>query len=164
MLLQSGGGGGSFKTIIELARSGVSGIIVTDIPAKLPGLGACVACVAGKSMDLPHKEGCTLASEYLEHVHIDIAGPMPVTSAGGQAYLFVVVNDYSRAVYTRPLRQKSEAADVFQVFKVVVETESGKKMHEVLTDNACELSMGKMHWNCKESGITLQHVSSTHLC
>jgi len=133
--------------------SGVSGIVVTDLPAKVPGLGACAVCATGKSMHLPHKEGRGQASEYLERVHVDIAGPMPVASAGGRAYLFVVVDDYSGVVYTRPLWQKSEAAEAFKVFEAVAEAESRKRMREVFTDNPRELSMGEMRRVCEESGV-----------
>ena len=55
-----------FKTVVALARSSVSGIVISDIPAKIPGLDACAACVAAKLVHLPHKEGRKQASKYLE--------------------------------------------------------------------------------------------------
>ena len=33
----------SFKTVVELARSGASGMVITDVPAKVPGPGARAA-------------------------------------------------------------------------------------------------------------------------
>ena len=48
-------------------------------------------------------------SKYLERVYVDIAGLIPVTSVGGCDYLHIVVNDFARMVYTRPLHLKSEA-------------------------------------------------------
>ena len=56
----------SFKTVVVLARSGASGIVISDIPARIPGLDACAACVAAKSVHLPHKEGRKQVSKYLE--------------------------------------------------------------------------------------------------
>jgi len=47
----------SFKTIVELAQEGASGLEITDIPVRIPGLDACSACVAAKMVHLPHKEG-----------------------------------------------------------------------------------------------------------
>ena len=52
---------------------------------------------------------------------------MPVASAGGREYVGVV-GDYTCAVYTRPLRLKSEA---FQAVEVVAEGESGKRIWEI---------------------------------
>ena len=70
-----------------LARSGVSGVVITVVPASVPGLDACAACVARKAVHLPH-EGRGRASEYLERVRVDIAGPIPVASIGGRDYLY----------------------------------------------------------------------------
>ena len=36
----------SFKTVVELAQEGVSGLEITNVPARIPGLDACPACVA----------------------------------------------------------------------------------------------------------------------
>ena len=77
----------SFKAVVGLARSGVSGVVITDVPASVPGLDACAACVARKAVHLPH-EGRSRASEYLERVRVDIAGPIPVASIGGRDYLY----------------------------------------------------------------------------
>ena len=55
---------------------------------------------------VPHKEGCSHAGEYLGRVHIDIPGPMQVKLAGGKEYEYIVVDDHTRAVYTRRLRKR----------------------------------------------------------
>ena len=49
-----------------------------------------------------------IAGKQLSRVHIDIADPMPVASAGGREYMYIVMDDSTRAVYARPLRFKSE--------------------------------------------------------
>ena len=144
-----------FKTAVELSTSGVYRMTITDLPVKLPGLDLCVACVAGKSTHLPHKEGRERATEYLERVHINIAGPGPVASAGGWIYVYVVVGDHTRAVYTRLLQSKSEAVEAFRAFEGVAENGSGKKVHEVLMDNAWELSIGEVRRLCEANGIKL---------
>ena len=65
---------------MELAQGGTSGVEITDVPARILGLDACSACVVAKMVHLPHKEGCGHVTDYLEQVHIDIAGPMLVLS------------------------------------------------------------------------------------
>ena len=40
------------------------------------------------------------------HMHIDIASPMPVKSAGGKEYKYIMDN-YSHTVYMQPLQHKS---------------------------------------------------------
>ena len=54
----------------------------------------CAMCVAEESVYLPHKGGCGRVGEYLERVHIDIAGSVPVAFAGGSVYVYVVVVNY----------------------------------------------------------------------
>ena len=75
-------------------------MVITDIPAKIPGLGACVACAWQGNWCT---EGCRQATEYLERDYIDIAGPMPVVSAGGQEYIYFIIDNYTHTVYMRPL-------------------------------------------------------------
>ena len=53
-------------------------------------------------------------------------------SAGGKEYEYIPVDDYTRAVYTQPLRLKSGAPETFKVFKAVAENESQKRMHEIM--------------------------------
>jgi hypothetical protein len=105
----------SFKTVVDLVKSGVSGMNISNIPDQVPGLDTCAACVAGKSIHLPHKTGHARASKYLECVHIDIAGPMPVASVGGRMYMYVVVDDHTRAVWMRLLHVKSEAVAAMNI-------------------------------------------------
>ena len=65
---------------------------------------------------LPHKEGRGWATEYLEWVYLDIGGRMSVAPAGRREYVYVVTDDYTRAVYTGPLRLESEVVEVFKAF------------------------------------------------
>jgi len=69
---------------MELAQGGASRVEITDLPARIPGLDACSACVVVKMVHLPHKEGRSCATEYLERVHVNRAGPMHVPSARGR--------------------------------------------------------------------------------
>ena len=116
----------SFKTVVVLTESGATGTVITDLPEKTPGLDACVACIAAKAIHFPHK-GHSCAGEYMGRVHIDLARPMQVKWGGGKEYEYIAVDDYTRVVYTQPLRLKSEAPKAFKVFKAVVENESQKR-------------------------------------
>jgi hypothetical protein len=97
-------GSPTLKTVVALAGSGANDMVITDLPPKIPSLDACAACVAAKSVHLPHKEGRNRVSEYLGRVHIGVAGTMEVQSAEGKLYECVAVDGYTRAMYTKPLR------------------------------------------------------------
>ena len=83
---------------------------------------------------------------------------MQVKSAGGKEYEYIAVEDYSRAVYTCPLKHKSDAPEAFKIFKAAAERESSKQMREVMKDNARELCMGEMKEICEKECIKL-HTS-----
>ncbi len=76
---------------------------------------------------------------------------MPVVLAGEREYVYVVVDDYTGAVNTWPLRIKS-AVEVFKAFRVTPENESEKRIREIMMDNVRELSIGKMHDICERDG------------
>ena len=78
---------------------------IKNIPARIPGLDVCSACVTVKMVHLLHKEGHSHATEVLERVHVDIAGPMHVLSAGGRLYLYVTVDNYTHAVHLAAVPQ-----------------------------------------------------------
>jgi len=84
--------------------------------------------------------------------------PQPTKSAAGKEYEYIVVDEYSRTVYTRPLRLKPNAPEAFKVFKAAAENESWRRMREIKMANARELSMGGMRQTCEQEGIKL-HTS-----
>ena len=76
--------------------------------------------------------------------------------------MYVIVDNYTQAVYTKPLRLKSEAVEVFKAFQAEVERASGNKLCEVMMDNARKLSMGEMCELCKCKGIRLNTTVPYH--
>ena len=94
-------------------------MLMTDLPKKIPGLGACAACVAAKSVHFPHKEGRNRAGAYLDRVHIDIAGPNTHGPRNRlvERNMSISVSMNSRAVYTRPLRLRPNAPEAFKISK-----------------------------------------------
>ena len=112
--------------MVALTESGATGTVITDLPEKIPGLDACAACIAAKAVHFLHKERYSCAGEYLGRVHIDIARPIQVKSAGGKEYEYIVVGDYTRAVYMWPPRLMSEAPEAFKAFRITQRTNPRK--------------------------------------
>ena len=65
-------------------------------------------------------------------------------------------------MWTCALHHKSNAFNVFKMFKAVAERESGKRLCKVLTNNAQELVMGDMCTHCKLEGIMLHTTVPYH--
>jgi len=60
--------------------------------------------------------------------------PQPTKSAAGKEYEYIVVDEYSRTVYTRPFRLKPNAPEAFKVFKATAENEYRRRLHEIMMD------------------------------
>ena len=76
--------------------------------------------------------------------------------------MYVIVDDYTQVVYTKPLHLKLEAVKVFKAFQAEVERASGNKLCKVMTDNMHKLSMGEMCELCKCKGIRLNMMVPYH--
>ena len=101
----------------------------------------------------PHKEGRERADEHLGCVHVDIAGPVPVKSAGGKSYVYVVVDNYTRTVYTRQaIAEQVRSSGCVRIFKAAAESESQRTIRKVMTDkptnHACKISVQRMGFSC----------------
>ncbi|GKE65737.1 retrovirus-related pol polyprotein from transposon TNT 1-94 [Tanacetum coccineum] len=66
----------------------------------------------GKSKNSSHQpKADNTNQEKLYLLHMDLYGPMRVTSINGKRYILVIVDDYSRFTWVRFLRTKDEAPD-----------------------------------------------------
>nr|GEW91153.1 integrase, catalytic region, zinc finger, CCHC-type, peptidase aspartic, catalytic [Tanacetum cinerariifolium] len=84
----------NFGAINHLARHG----LVRGLPKlKFKKDHMCFACAMGKRKKRPHKpKSEDTDQEKLYLLHLDLCGPMRVTSVNGKKYIFVIVDDYSR--------------------------------------------------------------------
>jgi hypothetical protein len=84
---------------------------------------------------------CTSASHNrspLELVHTDLHGPLTVTTHSGYKYWITFIDDATRfrAVYL--LKAKSEAFEVFKVYKSWAENQLGVKLRALQDDKGSE--------------------------
>ncbi|GKE74140.1 retrovirus-related pol polyprotein from transposon TNT 1-94, partial [Tanacetum coccineum] len=65
----------------------------------------CSAYAMVKSKKKPHKpKSEDTNQEKLYLLHMDLCGPMRVTSVNGKKYILVIVDDYSRSTWVKCLR------------------------------------------------------------
>ena len=83
----------------------------------------CEACQLGKV----HKQHClateTKTKKVLELIHTDLWGPSLTVLRNGYRYYISFIDDYSRYTWIYPLKLKSEAFEVFKLFKIQVENQ-----------------------------------------
>lgn len=123
------------------------------IPSK------CAVCSKGKQTRLPFKPSNTSTSRVLELIHSDVCGPMPVDSFGGSWYYVLFLDDYSRKVFVKPIKHKSDVFAEFCEFKSLVENQTGNKIRTLRTDGGGEYCNNKFGQFLKQYGI--EHQKTT---
>nr|GFA77554.1 Gag-Pol polyprotein [Tanacetum cinerariifolium] len=72
----------------------------------------CPSCEQGKSKRASHPPKPVPNSRQRLHLlHMDLCGPMRISSINGKRYILVIVDDYSRYTWVHFLRSKDEAPE-----------------------------------------------------
>ena len=118
-------------------------LISEDLVIGLPSIKynddkVCDACARGKKVTTSFKlKNCVSTSRPLELLHVDLCGPMRITSRGGKRYVFVIVDDYSRFTWTLFLTSKHESFEKFLVLLKKVKKRVGSSLVS-LRPNYCK--------------------------
>nr|GEU43605.1 hypothetical protein [Tanacetum cinerariifolium] len=96
----------------------------------------CSACVMGKGKKKPHKpKSKDTKQEKLYLLHMDLCGPMRVTSINGNKYILVIFDNYSRFTWVKCVRSKDEAPDFIIKFLKMIQVRLKVPVRRIRTDN-----------------------------
>ncbi|GJW68054.1 retrovirus-related pol polyprotein from transposon TNT 1-94 [Tanacetum coccineum] len=96
----------------------------------------CSACAIDKSKKKPHKlKSEDTNQEKLYLLHMDLYGPMSVTSVNGKKYNLFIVDDYSRFTWFKFLRSKDEAPNFIIKFLKMIQVRLKVPVRRIRTDN-----------------------------
>ncbi|KAG4037393.1 Retrovirus-related Pol polyprotein from transposon TNT 1-94 [Phytophthora cactorum] len=93
------------------------------------------------------------AKQVLEVVHSDVCGPMQTPTFGGKCYFVTFIDDKSHFCVVYLLRNKSEVAAKFAEFVAFAETQTGKRVKTLRSDNGGEYTSSTMAKFCSDRGI-----------
>ena len=82
------------RTIIDMARNKVVKGMPIDLSSSPPSCDSCILRKQTRSLVSKVQEGVR-ATKPLEHIYVDLCGPMPVTSRSGHLYSMNVIDDHS---------------------------------------------------------------------
>ena len=115
----------------------------------------CDACEIGKQIRATHKAKSMIStSRPLELLHMDLVGPVPVQSLGGNSYTLVIVDDYSRYTWTEFLKAKSDAFESFSALCKKIQNQQKNTIVYIRTDHGNEFENSSFKTFCDENGIT----------
>ena len=144
----------NLKNLNKVVKMG----LVRGIPAKeFHCDDHCVACLKGKQ----HKVSFKLIDESkttdcLQLLHMDLFGPVRVMSMAKKKYCLVIVDDYSRFVWTFFLHSKDEAAEEIMNFVTFVEKQYSLPVKCVRSDNGTEFRNSTLNDFYTSKGIKRQ--------
>jgi hypothetical protein len=149
-------GSGALRHLHEVA----SGIKKIQIPA--PARRICKSCKIGKMRKKINKNLAKHKSEALALVSIDVAGPF-VESIRGHKYFLEIIDNFTRKIWTIPLKSKDEAMRRLREWRIREERRTGKGVKACRSDNAPELKEVMDEWEATD-GVAAQYttIASSH--
>lgn len=131
--------------------------LVLGIPMINIERETCQSCLLRKQTRQVFPQSTSFrATELLELVHGDLCGPISPSTAAKNRYIFVLIDDCSRYMWTILLKEKGEAYEKFKVFKTMVESETKQSIKMFRTDRGGEFTSSEFNRFCEEAGIQRQ--------
>jgi hypothetical protein len=114
----------------------------------------CGECHIGKQTRMSHpKLQHQVTSKVLELLHMELMRPMQVESLGGNRYVFVVVDDFSRFTWVNFIREKSDTFNVFKDLCIQLQRENDNVIVRIRNDHGREFENAKFTEFCSSEGI-----------
>ncbi|XP_074313649.1 uncharacterized protein LOC141648837 [Silene latifolia] len=147
------------KRFGHVGFSSLNKLYKLDLVEGLPSMkfeidGVCDVCARCKHVRSSFKSKRVVSTtKPLELIHMDLCGPMRIRSRGGSLYVCVLVDDYSRFVWTLFLHAKSETFEEFLVLIKKLQNKLGHKLISIRTDHGREFENDSFISFCREHGI-----------
>ncbi|GJT85081.1 retrovirus-related pol polyprotein from transposon TNT 1-94 [Tanacetum coccineum] len=137
-------------------------VYYNDIVIGLPKLKfvkdhLCSSCELGKAKRKSFKTKTTPSSKrQLQHLHMDLCGPMRVECINGKTYVILIVDDYSRYTWTHFLRSKDETPEVLIDFLRLIQRGLHAQVRTVRNDKDTKFLNKTLHEYFFQEGIEHQ--------
>lgn len=136
--------------------------MVTGMPKTIQDKQVCGVCQVGKQARSPFPNQSQFrAKKLLELVHGDLCGPITPPTPSHKRYIFVLIDDFSRYMWTMLLKEKSEALERFKDFKEYVENQAKTTLKTFRTDRGGEFTSLDFTRYCESHGI-IRHLTAPY--
>ena len=141
----------------ESMRTMISKELVVGMPKISVDKDTCSSCLRGKQARHSFPQATTFrAKRTLELIHGDLCGPITPVTPSKKRYIFVLIDDHSRYMWSILLSEKGEAFEKFKKFKATVERERGVSIGMIRTNRGGEFVSNEFQSYCETNGITRQ--------
>lgn len=148
-------GSESLKTMVKKE-------LVIGLPKISVDKETCASCLLGKQARRPFPKATAYRAEnVLELVHGDLCGPITPPTTARNRYIFVIIDDHSRYMWSILLKDKGQAFEKFKKFKTIVELETKAKIKCFRTDRGGEFTSTEFNKFCEGCGI-MRHLTAPY--
>ena len=142
------------KRLGHISEGGIRELSKQKLLGKksLDALEFCEHCIYGKAKRLKFAVAEHHSKGTLDYIHSDLWGPAYVFSHSGARYFLSIIDDFSRKVWVFILKSKDEVFAKFKEWKLLVETQTSKKVKKLRTDNGLEFCSNEFNQFCKKNG------------
>ena len=120
---------------------------------KLSNSTVCSSCPLGKLVKLPFITSHSHTMMPFDIIHCDL-WTSPLLSSMGHRFYLVILDDYSKFVWTFPLAKKSQVYSTFLHFRAYVRTQFERDIKTIQCDNGREFDNTPFWDFCKDNGIS----------
>jgi transposase InsO family protein len=138
------------------ALGGLREVVIGVSQFILEHQDVCKGCVLGKFTKVVFPNSDTRSTGILDLVHTDVCGSVSCSSLSDCEYYLTFIDDHSRKAWIYFLKAKSEVFKRFQVFKALVENQTGKRIKVLRSDKGGEHASTKFVDFCTRAGIRTQ--------
>ena len=136
--------------------------LVIGVPKLVVEKETCSSCLLGKHARKTFPQATSYrATHKLELIHGDLCGPITPPTPSQKKYIFVLIDDHTRYMWSILLGDKAEAFEKFKIFKTTVEKETGTTIKTFRTDRGGEFVSGEFQTFCETSGIK-RHLTAPY--
>ena len=121
--------------------------------ARSGKLDFCEHCVLGKQTRVKFGTAIHRTKGTLDYVHTDVWGPSQNASLGGKHWFVTFIDDFSRYVWVYTMKHKDEVLGIFLKWKKMIETQTGRKIKRLRSDNGGEYKSDPFQKICQNEGI-----------
>ena len=111
----------------------------------------CDICFQAKQTRKVFPDSLNKASYPFDLIHCDVWGPYRTPASCGAVYFLTIVDDFSRAVWTYLMLEKSEVATLLKSLCAMSERQFGRQVRTIRTDNGSEFTVLRKYFH--EHGI-----------
>ena len=136
--------------------------LVLGIPTMRVDRETCMSCLLGKQARRPFPQATNYrATSPLELVHGDLCGPITPPTPAGKRYIFVLIDDHTRYMWSVLLKEKGEAFEKFKKFKLLAEKETRTTLKTFRSDRGGEFMSHEFQLYCETNGIN-RHMTAPY--